>query len=67
MWYAGDWLSSYAAVLHFIGGVLSMFGDTLSVMISEHVFSFLLAFLLLSAVVGLCGYLYRTARKGAQS
>lgn len=67
MWYDADWVSSYAAVLQFMGAGLSLLGDTLSAMIAEHIFAFFLAFLLLAAVVGLCSFLYRTARKGAQN
>lgn len=67
LWYAGDWLSSYAAVLQFIGGVLSVLSDTLAAMIAEHIFAFFLAVLLLTAVVGLCSFIFHTARKGAQN
>lgn len=51
MWYDADWVSSYAAVLQFMGAGLSLLGDTLSAMIAEHIFAFFLAFLLLAAVV----------------
>lgn len=67
MWYANDWKTSFSAVANLIGGILSMFGQTLSALMAEHIFAFFLAALLCAVAVGLCGLLYHTAKRGVQS
>lgn len=66
MWYASEWHTSISAVAHFIGGCLSIFGETLSAMIQEHIMAFFLAALLFAVACGLCLLLTRVAKKGVE-